>query len=165
MKKELQNQRAVSREISLVCRDVFKSLVPDVRRARFRRECFAGEDGGMDANDTEFFVIRAIENPDPTALWQRFRRSPKVIVCEFFRRWRLEARHIDTLRVHARHHVFDRAVLPRRIHALKNDQHRTLTLRVKHILQRCESLDIGTQLALGIRLLFEFAGRTRVEVP
>jgi hypothetical protein len=43
---------------------------------------------------------------------------------------------VDALRIDTRHHVLDRAILPRTIHALKNDQQRVALLRKKHVLER-----------------------------
>jgi hypothetical protein len=54
---------------------------------------------------------------------------------QLFAAWLLETEDLASLRVNARHHMADRAILARRIHALKNEQQRKPTRRVVKLLQ------------------------------
>ena len=50
---------------------------------------------------------------------------------EFLARGLLEAEDLATLRIYARHHVLDCAVLASRIHGLKNHQDRPVIRRIE----------------------------------
>jgi len=62
-------------------------------------------------------------------------------VVEIFVGGRLEGVHLASLRVDARHHVLDRAVLAGGVHRLKDEQQRPAVLRVETVLQRGQRLD------------------------
>jgi hypothetical protein len=51
--------------------------------------------------------------------------------------------------------VFEGAILPRRIHRLKDEQHRPAVLRVQNVLQLRESLHTGLQRLFRAGLVFE----------
>ena len=62
--------------------------------------------------------------------------------------------HVAALRVHSGHDVLDDAVLARRVHRLKNQQHRPLVLRVKLVLKIRQRLHADGQRLLRARLEF-----------
>ena len=66
------------------------------------------------------------------------------------------------VRVHARHHVLDRAVLARGVHRLEDQQQRPAILRVEHLLQLAQALDVLRERRPGL-LLFESEGVLRVD--
>jgi hypothetical protein len=53
---------------------------------------------------------------------------------------RLEGMHVAALRIDARHHVRDHAVLACRVESLQDDQHGPLMLGIEPLLQRAEPL-------------------------
>ena len=57
----------------------------------------------------------------------------------------LEAEDLAALRIDARHHMPDRAVLARRIHRLKDQQHRVAVGCVMKLLQRAQLRDVLRQ--------------------
>ena len=58
----------------------------------------------------------------------RLRGAPEEIVVELLGARRLEGMHLAALRIDARHHVLDDAVLAGRIHRLEDHQHRPAVL-------------------------------------
>jgi len=78
------------------------------------------QDLGVHLRDQHLLVVGAVEDPDAAALGQAALAAPQEVVVEVLGRGRLEREHLYTLRVHARHHVLDRAVLPGRIHRLED---------------------------------------------
>jgi hypothetical protein len=108
----------------------------------------------MHADDERFLVVAAIENADAPAFRHAFHATPQVIVVEVFGGWRLEGEDFAALRVDPGHDVFDGAVLPCRIHGLKDEQHRPAILRVEHVLQRRQRFDASGEQLLGARLVF-----------
>jgi hypothetical protein len=95
----------------------------------------------MHTHHQRLFVVRPVEDADAPALGQRLEVAPHIVVVQLFRRRRLEAVDLDTLRVDAAHHVLDHAVLPRRVHRLQDDQQPALALGVQLILVRSHKLD------------------------
>ena len=85
-------------------------------------ETFRAQQFRMDPDHDDFFVIRAIEDSDSSALGQRLGRTPEKIVLQLGSARMLEARHAASLRIDAGHHVLDDTVLARRIHALEDDE-------------------------------------------
>ena len=76
----------------------------------------------MNAHHEHFLVVRPVEDRDVAAAGQPLRVSPQVVMLQFLGRRHLEAAHMDALRVHAAHHVPDRAVLAASVDALQDDQ-------------------------------------------
>src|SRR5207245_6467001 len=64
----------------------------------------------------------------------------------------LERYDAAALRVDAAHHVFDRAVLARRVHRLKDQQDAPAILRVQLVLQLAQSFDAALQEFRGFLL-------------
>ncbi len=83
----------------------------------------------MDPRYQHIFVIRAIEYPYPAALGKYARAAPEVIVSQLVAGRRLKAMNAYALSVYAAHHVFDRAVLTGRVHALQDDEKTVAFLR------------------------------------
>ncbi len=164
VQEELQDDGTVAREVMLEGVDVLEAMAPELRcRSAIRREILAREHVGVHARDDQLFVIGAVEDADAPAWRQRVRTAPQVVVCELVGRGHLEAGHVDALGVDARQHVLDRAVLPRRIHPLQDDEQRVCSRRGEHVLQRGELRDVGGELGFGVLLRMEAAGRRRVE--
>ena len=89
----------------------------------------------MDPDDEHLLVVRAVEDADAAALGQRLHVAPEEIVVELLVRRLLEAEDLAALRVHARHHVLDRAVLAGGVHRLKDDQHGVDVGRIEQLLR------------------------------
>ena len=66
---------------------------------------------------------------------------------------RLERVDLAALRIDARHHVLDDAVLAGGIHALQHDEHRPAVLRVKPLLQPGEPADAVGEHRLDVILV------------
>ena len=77
---------------------------------------------------------------------------------------RLEGVHLAPLRVHAGHHVADRAVFPRGVHCLKNQQQRPRSLGVKLSLELAEAFDTARQLLRAARLRLDPARVVGIDV-
>ena len=120
---------------------------------------------GVHAHHQHLLVVRAVEDADAAALGQRLGDAPEEVVIELLRARRLEGMHLAALRVDARHHVLDRAVLAGRVHRLEDGEHRQTVLRVELLLQRGQPLDPVGEQRLGVRLLdVEPAGVGRIEI-
>ena len=104
----------------------------------------------MHPNDQHFLIIGPVEDADAAAFRQRAGGAPEKVVLQFRRTRMFEAEHLAALRIDAGHHVPDGAVLPGRVHGLKNQQHRIAVGRIEKPLQL-------TQL---LHLLFEEFGDT-----
>ena len=83
VEKELQDDRAVAREVTLERGDVLETLAPDIPGHQLRRDLLLGEDLRMHARHQAFFVIGTIEDTDAAALRQRNHAAPEKIVIEF----------------------------------------------------------------------------------
>ena len=60
---------------------------------------------------------------------------------EVFTGGRLERKNLAALGVNAGHHMLDRAVLPRCVHCLKDQQHSPIVLGIKPVLKLGEHID------------------------
>ena len=94
----------------------------------------------MDAHDEHLLVVGAVEDADAAALGQAPDVAPHEVVVEVLRRGLLEREHLAALRIHARHHVLDRAVLAGGVHRLEDEQQRPAVLGVEHLLLLREPL-------------------------
>ena len=118
------------------------------------RQLFVFQNLTVDAHHQYLLVIRPIEDADLASLRQALRRSPEVVVVQFFRRRRLERPDIHSQRIHPRHDVLDRTVLSSGVHALKNQKQAPRVLRRQNILQAAQFLDAVRQQFLRLRLQF-----------
>jgi len=130
VQKELANQDAAPEQVALEGVDVLEPLRPDARGHDGGRKPLDVQQPRVDPHDEDLFVVGAVEDADAPALGQAAGRPPEEIVREVFGRRRLEREHLAALRVHARHHVFDRAVFSRRVHGLEDEQQRPRALCV-----------------------------------
>src|SRR5215510_15781474 len=155
VEKELANDNAITGKISLEVPDVLEALLPNVLRHQLRRQLLPLEKLSMHAHDERLLVVATVEDADATAFRQAPDATPHEIVIEILLRWSLEGKYLTPLRVDSGHHVLDRAVLPRGVHRLKDQQHRPAVLRVKHVLKVREDGNahgkgfLGTRLVLG----------------
>ena len=81
---EFQHQRAVAGEMAFKGANILETMFPDVLFGHARRQLLPFEEIGMHPHRQHFFVMRAVENTDPPALWQIFINSPQEIVGELF---------------------------------------------------------------------------------
>ena len=81
------------------------------------------------------FVIRTIEDADPTALGKAARSAPHKVVVQFFGARLFEAEHLATFRINAGHHMPNSAVLAGTVHTLKNQKQSVAMRRVMKLLQ------------------------------
>src|SRR5262249_20575537 len=119
VQEELEDQRAALREVTLESADALEALVPDVLRHQLARQALARQHLRMHPRNQHILVVRAVEDADAPALRQRLGDAPEKIMIELFGARLLEGMDLAALRIDARHHVLDRAVLAGRIHRLK----------------------------------------------
>ena len=106
----------------------------------------------MHADDQHFLVIGSVEDADPAALRQIARGAPEKIVLQFGGAGVFEAEDLAALRIDARHHVPDRAVLAGGVHRLKDQQDRMAVGGVMKLLQGAQLRDVlGQQLLVVLR--------------
>src|SRR5262245_21911760 len=153
VEKELANDNAITSKISLEVSDVLEALLPNVLRHQLRRQLLSLEKLSMHAYDERFLVVATVEDADATAFRQAPDATPHEIVIEILLRWSLEGKYLTTLRIDAGHNVLDRAVFPRGVHRLKDQQHRPAVLRVKHVLKLGKQRDSHSKRFLGTRLV------------
>lgn len=90
--------------------------------------------------------------------------TPQKIVSALFGRWLSKRVHVYALRVHARHHVFDRTVLASRVHPLEHDKEGVAVLCIQTVLQFRQPHDVVAQLFDGVVLALEVARVSGIEV-
>ena len=76
----------------------------------------------MHLHDQDLLIVGAVEDPNVPALRQAAHRVPQIVMVQLLGPRMLEAVDLAALRIHARHHVLDGAVLARGIHGLKDHQ-------------------------------------------
>lgn len=89
----------------------------------------------MNVHDEHFLVGGAVEDSDPSPLRKPVVGPPKKGMLQFLRARLLERVHLTTLWIDSGHDVTDRAVFPRRIHSLKDEQQRVAIGRGVQTLQ------------------------------
>ncbi len=99
----------------------------------------------MHAKRDDLFVVRAVEDADPSPLRKTLRDAPEEVVVELLRGRRLERDHLNALRVDARHHVLDRAVLPGDVHCLQDNEQCVRVARPEQLLGLGEVFDSSGQ--------------------
>ena len=82
MQVELEDDRAVPRQVLFERVDVFEALVPDLLRDKRGRQLLRLEVLRVDAYRDDFLVVRTVEDADAPALGQDFRRAPEEIVIQ-----------------------------------------------------------------------------------
>ncbi len=106
----------------------------------------------MDPHDQHLLVVRPVEDPDAASLRKVARRAPEKVVLQFRRAGMLEAEYLTALGIDARHHMLDRAVLSRRVHALKNYEQRIPVRCIEQLLQRAQRRHVPRQQSLVVAL-------------
>ena len=117
----------------------------------------------MHSDDEHLLIVRTIEDRDPTTLREIGGRSPEKVVLQFRCRRLLEAVDSTTLGIDAGHHMSDRAVLPRGVGRLKDQEYRVMIGRVVKLLHRAELGDVVFQKTLV--LLLGFVDRVDLRRP
>src|SRR5699024_6051317 len=77
----------------------------------------------LDPMHQYIFVVRAVEDPDFSMLWELAAYPPQEIVLLFFLRGLFEPNLPDALRVHRPDHMGDGTAFATGIHALQNQQY------------------------------------------
>jgi len=113
---------------------------------------FAAQDVAVHPDDQHLLVVRAVEDADAPALRQVARGAPQEVVLQFRLARVLEAEHLAALRIDARHHVLDGAVLAGRIHGLEDQQHGLSVGGVEQLLEGAQVLHMLLQ-ARGVVLV------------
>src|SRR5580700_7972041 len=158
MKEKLANHHTVVRQIMFEGVDVLIALLPDMLGNQWVGQLLRLQEGGVDSNNQNFFVVGTIEDADLAALWGASVRPPQIIVIELFGAWSLEGMNIATLRIHTGHDVFDHAVFASGIHPLNDEQQRPAILRVELLLQVTEKTNTVVDNFLALLLVLDLAG-------
>src|SRR5713226_45906 len=164
VQEKFPDHHAIARQVMLERIDVLIAFFPDVLGHQRVRQLLRSQKAGMHAHHQHFFIIRAIENSDFPARGRHLVAAPEIIVIQFLVARRLERMHVAALRIHAGHHVFDRAVLAGGVHALKNQQQRPHILRVQLLLHLREHLAALPQHALRVLLRFHSVRVARIKI-
>src|SRR4051812_35818582 len=137
MQEEFEHMGILLGESFFEAVDVVVARLPKVTEAlfaRFPRKQLAVEKFRVHPYHKHLLVIRSIENRDRAGRRQHPHRSPEKMVQPFFLCGCFKAVYIDTLRVYTGHHMFDRAVLPRCIERLKDNNQRMLLTGPEYVL-------------------------------
>src|ERR1700730_2854463 len=111
--------------------DRAKSVLPDgLLVKRSISYSLAAKNLRVYADDQHFLVIGSVEDADPPAFRQVTGGPPQKIVLQFHRAGVLIAEYLATLRVDPGHHVPNRAIFPRSVHCLENQQEGIATGRI-----------------------------------
>src|SRR3954453_15326841 len=124
VQEELDDLGAVAVEVALERVDVLVASLPDPRGVRPVGQPLQRKPLGVHAQRDDLLVVRAVEDPDPPALGRGLHDPPQERVVELLRGRLLEADDLHALRVDARHHMADRAVLAGGVHRLEDDEQR-----------------------------------------
>ncbi len=108
------------------------------------------DDLRVNAGDADLFIVRPVEYADAAALRHGAPVAPQVVVVQLLVGGLFEVDHVKAHGIDAAGDVFDRAVLPSRIHALEDHQHRVAVVGVQSFLQLGEPLDVGDDLLLRV---------------
>ena len=139
-------------------------VIVEILRRRF---AFGGKQTRMHALDQHRLVMRAVENRDRAALGQERLHAPQKVMRLFQGRRLLERGDAAALRIDRAHHMFDRAVLAGRVHALKHDEQAIARRREQPLMHARDALGMvgerGLVVSLGLIKRFDF-GRPVLEV-
>ena len=152
VQKHLDDARAIGMQMSFQVHDGPESAVPHRLVGSRIGQRFAAQDAAVHPHDQHLFVVRPVEDADATALGQVARGAPEEVMFKFQRTRMRKAEHLTALRVDARHHMANRAVLARCIHGLKHQQQGMPVRRVEQALLVAQPLDLVLQ-HLAVRLL------------
>ena len=110
-------------------------MVPNGLADQLLRQMLALQQLGMHADCQHLLVVAAIEDADGAACGKGAVDPPQEVVRQFLGPGDLERCHLHALRIHAAHHVLDRAVLAAGVHRLKHAQQRPFVLGIETIVQ------------------------------
>ena len=164
MEKEFPHEHSVAHQMAFKGVDVLEPFPPKVFRDQRRRQFLAGQQLGMHPHHQSLLVIGAVEYPDAPALRQPPVRAPQEIMVQLLLGRYFERHHVATLRVDARHDVFDGTVLAGGIHRLEDHQHGPLVLGVKLVLQFAQPGDALLQPFLRVLLGLQLPCVGRIDV-
>src|SRR5579862_6401972 len=102
---ELAYDKSIASQITFERRNIRVAFFPDVFPLQLFRYLLRRQYLRMHARNQHFFVIRSVEDSNPTSLRQAHRTSPHVIVIEFLRRRLLERINLASLRCACRSEV------------------------------------------------------------
>ncbi len=148
MQEDLDDARAVLREVPLEAVDRAVALLPDALLLAVVGQRLCEQDLGVHPDDQHLLVIGAVEDRDLAALGKVARRAPEEVVAQFLGRRVGKAEDVAALRIDARHDVLDAAVLAGRIHGLEDDEDGVAVGRVEQLLQVAHALHVRFQQVL-----------------
>jgi hypothetical protein len=164
VEEELENDRAVVGEMMLKPVDIGIALGPEIIVDSGTRNALGCDQFGVDLYHENFLVVGTIENTNAAALGDCAGISPEEVMAELFGRGVLEAGDLATLRIEARHDMFDGAVLTCGIHCLKNDEDRPLIGGVEAVLDCGKCGDVLRKHIFGESFAFCF-GEPGIAIP
>ena len=129
VQEQLDDPKPVIGQIALPIVDLAVAALPHIPLLRRARKLLTIEILGVHPHHEHLLVVRPVEDPDVATRRQPLRIAPQEVVIKLLRRRDLEAVDVDTLRIHAAHHMTNRPVLARRIQRLQHDQHAPRVLR------------------------------------
>src|SRR4051812_33041273 len=98
MQKELDDRSAVASQVPFEVIDRFVAMFPELFLVCVHAwNVLGGDQIGMNLDDEDLFVIRAVEDADAAALGQRFGAPPEKVMVELFRRRMLERIDLNAL--------------------------------------------------------------------
>ena len=153
VEEQLDDPIALVGQVALPVVDLAEAPLPDPATLRARRDLLVGEDLGMDPDDQDLLVVRAVEDPDVAALRELPGVPPQVVVVEVRGRRDLEAVDLDALGVDPAHDVADRPVLAGGVHRLEHDDDAVGVLRREPHLVLGQLLTPWARMALASRTL------------
>jgi len=154
MQEELQNDRAVPRQMALEGVDVVVAFLPDLFRHQRFRQLLLSQILRMNLHYQNLLIVGPVENGDLAACRTHAHNPPKIGVIQFLGRRRLKAVHVAPLRIQARCHVLHHSVLARRVHGLQHHQYRPQFVRIHSRLLHRRRLQVFVQYPL--RRYFQF---------
>src|ERR1700730_13548974 len=132
--------------------DIFEAFAPEIFGQQRWGSFLALQHLRVHSHDEHLFVVGAVENPNVSALGKSKGGSPQKVMLQLRFRRGLKGIDLTALRIHPRHHMLDSTVLPRRVHALENEQNSPTILGVKFVLQLSQARN--TLLQSLVRMLF-----------
>src|ERR1700690_2613931 len=118
----------------------------------------------MNPDHQHFFIVRTVEDTDLASLREQSQGTPEIVVIQFLDRRRFERMHLAALRIYARHHMLNGAILAGCVHGLKDEQHAPAVLGVELVLQLGQRRDARSQKLLGLLFGVYFPGAARIKI-
>jgi len=155
VEEEFDDARAVGVQVLLQVDNRTIAITPNPFVGMSRvRDVLGFKDFGVYAGDQHLLVVGSIEDADLSARREVPRSAPKEVVLQLGGAGVLEAEHLAALGIDPRHHVPDGAVLPCRVHRLKDQQHSVAVTGVEELLLVAQPLDVVIQQRLVLILRF-----------